>query len=79
MNRIRLLFLVALLAVAAFAIVPAMAQGGEAGPVGRWGVRVGGQTGRSILIDTTTGRTWMLNPDPRRREQWSWREIKPLE
>ena len=60
MNRIRLLFVVALVAIAAFAIVPAMAQGKEAGSVGRWNVRVGGQTGRPYLFDTVTGRVWRL-------------------
>jgi len=71
MNRIRLLFLVALLAVAAFAIVPAMAQGGGGGkgPVGRWNLRVGGQSGRPYLFDTVTGQVW-------RMEANVWTEIK---
>ncbi len=69
MNRTRLLFLVALLAVAAFAIVPAMAQGGGGGPVGRWDLRVGGQAGRPYLFDTVTGRVWRL-------EASDWAEIK---
>ena len=69
MNRTRLLFLVALLAVAAFAIVPAMAQGGGAGPVGRWNLRVGGQAGRPYLFDTTTGQVWRLEANV-------WTEIK---
>jgi len=68
MNRIRLLFLVALLAVAAFAIVPAMAQGGGGGQVGRWNLRVGG-AGRPYLFDTVTGQVW-------RMEANVWTEIK---
>jgi len=69
MNRTRLLFLVALLTVAAFAVVPAMAQGGGDGPVGRWDLRVGGQAGRPYLFDTVTGRVWRL-------EASDWTEIK---
>lgn len=69
MNRIRLLFLAALLAVAAFAIVPAMAQGAGQGPVGRWELRVGGQAGRPYLYDTVTGRVWRLEAN-------TWSEIK---
>ncbi len=69
MNRIRLLFLAALLAVAAFAIVPAMAQGGGEGPVGRWDLRCGGNSGRPYLYDTVTGRVWRLEAN-------AWSEIK---
>jgi hypothetical protein len=69
MNRVRLLFLVALVAIAAFALVPAMAQGEEAGPVGRWNLRVGGQMGRPYLFDTVTGRVWRLEANV-------WSEIK---
>ena len=82
MNRTRLLFLVALLAVAAFAIVPAMAedkQDNAVGPVGRWGVRVGGQGSGTVLIDTVTGQAWLMVQDPRRRPQYSWLAIKPPE
>ena len=68
MNRIRLLFLVALLAVAAFAVVPALAQGGAAGPVDRFNLRVGGQ-GRPYLFDTSTGQVWRLEAN-------AWTEIK---
>lgn len=69
MNRIRLLFVAALLAVAAFAIVPAVAQGEKEGPVGRWQLRVGGNAGWPYLYDTVTGRVWRLEAN-------AWSEIK---
>jgi hypothetical protein len=68
MTRIRLLFLAALLAVAAFFVVPAMAQGGGAEHVGRWGLRVGNQ-GRPYLFDTVTGKVFRLEAN-------EWSEIK---
>jgi hypothetical protein len=69
MKRIRWLFLVALVAVAAFALVPAMAQGEKEGPVGRWNLRVGGQAGYPYLFDSVTGRVWRLEAN-------AWSEIK---
>jgi hypothetical protein len=69
MKRIRLLFLAALLAVLAFAMVPAVAQGKGEGPVGRWHIRVGGQPGRPYLCDSVTGRVWRLEAN-------AWSEIE---
>ncbi len=63
MNRTRLLFLVALLAVAAFAIVPAMAEDKEdnaVGPVGRWDLRIDSSSAGDVyVIDTVTGRVYV--------------------
>ncbi|MHC4160998.1 MAG: hypothetical protein ACYSUM_02540 [Planctomycetota bacterium] len=70
MSRIRLLFLVALLAVAAFAIVPAMAEDTEdkaVGPVGRWDLRIDSTPAADVyVIDTVTGRVHV-------RHEGEWR------
>ena len=74
MNRTRLLFLVALLAVAAFAVLPAMAEDEEnkaAGPVGRWELRLNSGSDQIFLIDTVTGQVYQAKENPRTSTEWA--------